>query len=85
MKTGDERIKLNFSINGEGKILMTAIGNTLYLDNIKRTTKLGEHISLNDKDLEKMVQLNFYKVESIDILIEKLIAIKNNIILASAS
>lgn len=86
MKTGDKRIRLNFSINGEGSILMTAVGNTLYLDKIKRDdTELGDRIYLDDKDLEKMVQLKFYKVESIDILIEKLIAIKNNIILASAS
>ena len=46
---------------------------------------MGEHLRLDDKDLDKMVQLNFYKVESIDILIEKLIAIKNNLILNSAS
>ena len=81
----NERIKLDFSKNGEGQVLMTAVRNTLYLDNIKRTTKLGDHVSLNDKDLEKMVELNFYKVESIDILIEKLIAIKNNLIINNAS
>lgn len=81
----NERIKVEFSKNGEGKVLMTAVGNTLYLDNIKRKTKLGDTTNLDDKDLEKIVQLNFYKVESIDILIEKLIAIKNNIILESAS
>lgn len=77
----NERIKLDFSKNGEGQVLMTAVGNTLYLDNVKRTMKLGDHVSLNDKDLEKMVELNFYEVESIDILIEKLIAIKNNLII----
>lgn len=84
-KTSDDRIKLDFSKNGEGKILMTAVGETLYLDKIKRDTKLGEHLNLDDKDLEKMIQLNFYKIESIDILIDKLIAIKNNLILHSAS
>ncbi len=81
----DERTKLDFSINGEGRVLMTAVGTTLYLDKIKRETKLGDHISLDDADLEKVIQLNFYKAESIDILIEKLIAIKNNILLANAS
>lgn len=81
----DERTKLDFSINGEGRVLMTAVGTTLYLDKIKRETKLGDHIGLDDADLEKVFQLNFYKAESIDILIEKLIAIKNNILLASAS
>lgn len=81
----DERLILDFSKNGEGQILMTAVGETLYLDKIKRDTKMGEHLRLDDKDLDKMVQLNFYKVESIDILIEKLIAIKNNLILNSAS
>lgn len=83
-KTADERIKLDFSINGEGKILMTAVGNKVYLDKIKRDTKLGEHVKLDDKDLEKLVQLNFYKMESVDILIEKLNAVKNNLILNSA-
>ncbi|MEE0929555.1 MAG: hypothetical protein UIM53_00985 [Acutalibacteraceae bacterium] len=85
MNKNDKRIKLDFSKNGEGKILMTAIGDTLYLDKIKRDTKLGEYLNLDDKDLEKMIQLHFYKIESIDILIEKLIAIKNNLILHSAS
>lgn len=83
-KTG-ERLILDFSKNGEGQILISAVGETLYLDKIKRDTKMGEHLRLDDKDLNKMVQLNFYKVESIDILIEKLIAIKNNLILNSAS
>lgn len=81
----NERTKLDFSMNGEGRILMTAVGNTLYLDKIKRNTKLGDRVYLDDKDLEKMLQLNFYKTESIDILIEKLIAIKNNLILNSAN
>lgn len=81
----NERIKLDFSKSGEGQVAMTAVGNTLSKYNVKRTTKLGDHISLNDKDLEKMIELNFYKVESIDILIEKLIAIKNNLIQANAS
>lgn len=81
----DERLILDFSKNGEGQILLSAVGETLYLDKIKRDTKMGEHLRLDDKDLNKMVQLNFYKVESIDILIEKLIAIKNNLILNSAS
>ena len=80
----NQRIKLDFSINGEGKVLMTAVGNSLYLDKIKRNTKLGDHVNLDDNDLEKMVQLNFYKTESIDIFIEKLISIKNNLILNSA-
>lgn len=82
----NERIKLDFSKNGEGQIAMTAIGNTLYLDKIKRNdVKLGETGSFNDKDVEKMIELNFYKVESLDILILKLKSIKNNIIVASAS
>lgn len=80
----NERIKVDFSKKGEGRVLMTAVGNTLYLDNIKRKTKLGDYVNLDDKDLEKMVQLNFYKIESIDILIEKLISIKNNLILNNA-
>lgn len=82
----NKRIKLDFSKNGEGQIAMTAIGNTLYLDKIKRNdVKLGETGSFNDKDVEKMIELNFYKVESLDILILKLKSIKNNIIVASAS
>lgn len=82
----NERIKLDFSKNGEGQIAMTAIGNKLYLDKIKRNdVKLGETGSFNDKDVEKMIELNFYKVESLDILILKLKSIKNNIIVASAS
>lgn len=79
------RLKLDFSKNGEGAILMTAIGNSLYLDKVNRDLKLGELVNFNDKDIEKIAQLNFYKVESINILIEKLISIRNNLILSSAS
>lgn len=79
-----KRLELDFSKNGEGRILMTAIGPTLYLDKFNGDAKIGEHTNFNDKEIEKVLQLNFYKVESIDILIEKLVAIKNNIIFLSA-
>lgn len=81
-----DRLQLNFSKNGEGAILMKAIGNSLYLDKFEnKNAKLGDIVNINDKDVNKILQLNFYKVESIDILIEKLISIKNNIILNSVS
>lgn len=81
-----ERLKIDFSKNGEGSILMTQVGNYLYLDKaIIDTLKIGDKVTLNDKDFEPLTQLNFYKVETIDILMEKLIAIKNNILLYSAS
>lgn len=82
----NERLQIDFSKNGEGSILMTAIVNSLYLD--KATTdslKLGDKVSMGNNNFKNLVQLNFYKVESVDILIEKLIAIKNNIFLVSAS
>lgn len=82
----EERLKIDFSKNGEGAVLMSAIGTSLYLD--KATTndlKIGDKIAFNSKVTEPLVQLNFYKVETVDILIEKLIAIKNNIIMYSAS
>lgn len=81
-----ERMKIDFSKNGEGSILMTAIGNSLYLD--KATVdnlKIGDKVAINDEHFKRLVELNFYKIESIDIFIEKLIAIKNNLILISAS
>jgi hypothetical protein len=81
-----ERLKIDFSKNGEGSILMTQIGNSLYLDKATiNTLKTGDKVTLNDKDFEPLAELNFYKIETIDILMEKLIAIKNNIILNSAS
>lgn len=82
----EERLKIDFSKNGEGVILMTAIGTSLYLDKtITNNLKIGDKVTLNDKDFKPLAQLNFYKVETIDILMEKLIAIKNNILLSSAS
>lgn len=81
-----ERLKIDFSKNGEGSILITQIGNSLYLD--KATIdilKIGDKVTLNDKDFDALAELTFYKIETIDILMEKLIAIKNNIILNSAS
>lgn len=79
-------MKIEFSKNGEGKILMTAVGNTLYLSEPKNNNlKLGDKLTLNPKtDKTILAELSFYKTESIDILIEKLIAIRNNIILNSA-
>lgn len=77
-----ERLKIDFSKNGEGSILMTQIGNSLYLDKATiNTLKIGDKVRL----FEPLAELNFYKIETIDILMEKLIAIKNNIILNSAS
>ena len=79
-------LTINFSKNGEGAILMTAVGNTLYLDKATiDSLKIGDKVTLNNKDFEPLAELKFYKVETIDILMEKLIAIKNNIILNSAS
>jgi hypothetical protein len=81
-----ERLKINFSKNGEGSILITQIGNSLYLDKATiDTLKIGDKVTLNDKDFEPLAELTFYKIETIDILMEKLIAIKNNIIFNSAS
>ena len=81
-----ERLKIDFSKNGEGSILMTQVGNSLYLDKaIIDTLKIGDKVTLKDKDFESLAELNFYKIETIDILMKKLIAIKNNIILNSAS
>lgn len=82
----DKRLKIDFSKNGEGSILITQVGNSLYLDKSTiDTLKIGDKVTLNDKDFKPLAELNFYKIETIDILMEKLIAIKNNIILNSAS
>ena len=79
-------MKIDFSKDGEGAILMTALGNTLYLDKaLVNNLKIGDLVSTKDDGkFEPLVQLNFYKTESIDILIEKLISIKNHIIWANA-
>lgn len=82
----EERLKIDFSKNGKGSILMTQIGNSLYLDKATiDTLKIGDKVQLNDKNFEPLIELTFYKIETIDILMEKIIAIKNNIILNSAS
>ena len=81
-----ERMQIDFSKNGEGRILMTAIGNSIYLDKTTRDDlKIGDKVAINDENFEGLVQLNFYKTETIDIFIEKLITIKNNLIFYSAS
>ena len=81
-----ERLKIDFSKNGEGSILMTQIGNSLYLDKATiDNLKIGDKVEMNNEGFEPLAQLNFYKVETIDILMEKLIAIRNNILLTSAS
>ena len=78
-------MKIDFSKHGEGAILMTAVGTTLYLDkNLNNDLKIGDIVPMNHENFERLAELNFYKTESIDILIEKLISIKNNIISASA-
>lgn len=82
----NERLQIEFSKNGEGSILMTAVRNSLYLD--KATTdnlKIGDKVAMNNEGFEPLAQLNFYKVETVDIFMEKLIAIRNNILLLSAS
>lgn len=82
----NERLQIEFSKNGEGSILMTAVGNSLYLDKTTiENLKIGDKVAMNNKGFEPLAQLNFYKIETIDIFMEKLIAIKNNIILNSAS
>ena len=65
---------------------MTQIGNSLYLDKATiDNLKIGDKVEMNNEGFEPLAQLNFYKVETIDILMEKLIAIRNNILLTSAS
>ena len=82
----NERLKIDFSKNGEGRILMTAIGNSLYLDKTTvNNLKIGDKVPINDENFESLIQLNFYKTETIDIFIEKLIAIKNYLIFYNAS
>lgn len=79
-------MEIDFSKNGEGRILMSAIGNSLYLDKaLIDGLKIGDIKSIDNSNFERLVKMNFYKVESIDILIEKLIAIKNNLLFYSAS
>lgn len=81
-----ERIEIDFSKKGEGKILMTQVGNSLYLDRaLVDNLKIGDIVQMGDPNFEKLVKLNFYQVETVDIMIEKLIAIKNNLILHIAS
>lgn len=81
-----KRLNIEFGKNGEGKILMTAVGNTLYLDkSLNLHLKVGDKMQMNDNDFEPLVAMNFYQVQTVDILIEKLIAIKNDILLHSAS
>lgn len=85
-KKNNERLKIDFSKNEEGSILMTAVGNSLYLDKATiDNLKIGDKVEMNNEGFEPLAQLNFYKVETIDILMEKLIAIRNNILLTSAS
>lgn len=81
-----DRLQIDFSKNGEGSILMTAVGNSLYLDKATiDNLKIGDKVAMNDERFEPLTQLNFYKVETVDIFMEKLIAIKNNILLLNAS
>lgn len=50
-----ERLKIDFSKSGEGSILMTQIGNSLYLDKATiNTLKTGDKVTLNDKDFEPL-------------------------------
>lgn len=82
----NERMQINFSKNGEGSILITAVGSSLYLDKATiDSLKIGDKVAMNNECFKPLAQLNFYKIETIDILMEKLIAIKNNLILNSAS
>lgn len=79
-----DKIELDFSKNGEGSILLTAVGNSLYLSDLRnKNLKLGDKVHCKEDDVK--VKLNFYKTESIDIFIEKLIAIKNTLIMNNAS
>ena len=85
-KEHNERLQIEFSKNGEGSILMTAVGNSLYLDKATiDNLKIGDKVAMNNEGFEPLAQLNFYKVKTVDILMEKLIAIRNNILLTSAS
>ena len=43
----EERLKIDFSKNGKGSILMTQIGNSLYLDKATiDTLKIGDKVPL---------------------------------------
>lgn len=75
-----EIVQIEFSKNGEGRILITPMADSLFLEKAKRNDlKIGDKVLFNENNPERVLQLKFHKTETIDVLIEALNDIKNNL------
>lgn len=80
----NDRIKVNFG-KTKGNILLTRTNTTLYLDKLNNNDyQIGETINKIPENVEKLVELNFYNIDSVDTMIETLTDIKTNLIKLSA-
>jgi hypothetical protein len=72
--------KVHFAEEVNGVIGIFAEGNKISLHQIAGIVKVGEEITSYDEMYNPRVDLNFYKVESIDALIECLLVVRQNIL-----
>lgn len=76
--------KVEFSKDKKGTVLTRVQNNRLYFEQIiSGDTIVGEDIK-TDIVTKKLVELNFYKTESIDAVIEQLKKVKANLTMLSA-
>lgn len=72
-------VKVEFSKNGEGKVFLISNKKSIKMIECKnQNIKIGEH-GTNEDEGEILVQLDFNKIESIDILIKHLLHIRENL------
>jgi hypothetical protein len=72
--------KVHFAEEVNGVVGIHAEGNRLSLHQIAGIVKVGSEITTEDMTFNPRVDLNFYKVESIDALIECLLVVRQNLL-----
>ena len=76
----DQNVDVEFSKDGNGVIAVGRIGTTLTLQQLIRTdVKVGETWEKGDEKPLPKVSMEFYKEESVDVVIKALLAIKERL------
>lgn len=77
---------IEFSKNGEGRIVLGTLNNMLYIGKItKGDVRIGELKKDEEIETELLARLIFHQTESIDSVIEELQKVKTEIIRLSAT
>lgn len=79
IKIKKNKVNVEFSKTVQGRVAITAKENKIIFRDVLGVFKVGDNLS-PESILEKpMVEMEFFRTDSIDVLIEQLLRVRNNI------